>query len=57
MVANRKLGLLTENHREILEGRQIFRQLSPADRSARLVALPATLGVRQINRAVLLEVR
>lgn len=56
MIANRKLGLLAEDHIEILEGRQVFRQPSATDRRTRLAALTATFGIRQIDHAVLLEV-
>ena len=57
MVADRELGLLTENHPEILQRRQVFGQPSAADRSTCLATLAATFGIGQINHPVLPEVR
>ncbi|MNF83635.1 hypothetical protein D3C84_659600 [compost metagenome] len=57
MVANGELWFLTENHREILEVRQVLGQPPATDSRAGLVTLTAPLGVGQVNQAVLLEVR
>ncbi len=51
-----KLGLLAEDHREILKAGQVLGQLAAADRSTAL-AIGALLGKRQVDRAILGELR
>ncbi|MNF84326.1 hypothetical protein D3C84_666800 [compost metagenome] len=56
MVADRELGLLAEDHPEILQRRQVFGQPSATDRGTGLVTLTATFGIGQVDHPVLLEV-
>ncbi|MNY01398.1 hypothetical protein D3C86_1339260 [compost metagenome] len=56
MIANREFGFLTQDHLEILERRHIVGEPAAAHRCTGLVALSVTLGIRQIDHPVLLEI-
>ena len=57
MITGRELGLLAQDHLEVLEAAQVIAQTATAYRRAGRTALAATFGVGQVDQAVFLEIR